>query len=210
MDLTRCKAIILFGGSFDPPHIAHVRLPELVRARLGADCVAYVPAAESPHKRGLTRTPAVHRLAMLRAAVEGLPRAVVLTDELDRAKPGEPSYTVDTLESLRRRLGVGPVFRLLIGADQLRVFHKWHQSKRIVELAEPVVMVRPPDTALSLLAALPPGEDAAAWRGRLVDLPPIDVSSTDLRRRAAAGESLAGLTPPAVEAYIRQHRLYQA
>ena len=207
-ELGQFEQVIVFGGSFDPPHVGHVVLPERVRQALGTDVVAYVPAARSPHKLDRPATPAAHRLAMLRLALAEQPHALILTDELDRAADGRPSYTVETLTALRGRVGERTRLRLLIGADQVPRFHAWRQAGRIVELAEPVVMLRPPETAASLLAALGPGE-REAWRRRLVEVPAIDVSSSGVRRRVAAGESIAGLVPEAVARYIHEHGLYR-
>lgn len=209
IDPAQCRSIILFGGTFDPPHVGHLQLPELVRQHQNADAVAYIPAAMSPLKMGQV-TPAPHRLAMLRLALAIQPRAFILTDELDRASDGKPSYTVDTLEALRARWGSDVKLRLLIGADQFRLFHRWRAPGRIIELAEPVVLVRPPETADSMLRALPPGIDPEPWRSRLLTgLPVLDVSSTEIRRRAAAGELVREFVAPEVEQYIREHGLYQ-
>ncbi|HEX7010263.1 MAG TPA: nicotinate (nicotinamide) nucleotide adenylyltransferase, partial [Phycisphaeraceae bacterium] len=154
-DLRDAQRLIVFGGSFDPPHLAHVALPELVRQKIGADLVAYVPAGRAPHKLDQPQTPAHHRLAMLRLALADSPRCVILTDEIERASQGLPSYTVDTLEALRGRLGPNVRMWLLIGADQWRIFSQWKSPRRIMELAQPLVMIRPPDTAESLSASLP-------------------------------------------------------
>ena len=209
--LKNCKTILLYGGTFDPPHLAHVVLPQLAREAIGADAVVYIPAAHAPHKPGTKPTAAEHRLAMLKLALRGVKHAVVLTDELDRAAQGAkgPSYTVDTLEALRARLGPGPRFRLLIGADNLRIFDKWKNPARIIELAEPVVMVRPPDTKASLLRSLPGGYLRKEWSRRLVDLPQFELSATQIRSRVAMGRSITGMVCPAVERYIARHRLYR-
>lgn len=207
MNLADCRRVILFGGSFDPPHVAHVALPMLAMAATGADAVAFIPAGQAPHKPSGSQTDALHRLAMLRLAVAEIPHAIVLTDEIDRAADGRPSFTIDTLAALRGR-APDTKFRLLLGADMLRIFPTWREPQRIVELAEPLVMVRPPDTRDALLASLP-AADRPRWSPRLLDLPQIDASSTQLRDRATRGESLAGLAPPAVEDYIRRHGLYR-
>jgi len=84
MDLSRCDKVIVYGGSFDPPHVGHVVLPMLAMEAVGADAVAYIPAGNPPHKQGATQAPAKDRLAMLRGALEGLAWAQVLTLEIDR------------------------------------------------------------------------------------------------------------------------------
>lgn len=208
MDQHGYKSVLLFGGSFDPPHHAHVALPPMVRDRLGLGAVAYVPAGRAPHKLDREHTPAHDRLAMLRLAVANIERAFVITDELDRAADGRPSYTVDTLADLQQRWGGGVAMRLLIGSDQLRIFHEWRQPRRIIELAEPVVMVRPPDTAESLLAELPAQPDRDEWSKRLIEVPAMDVSATAVRSRVQAGKPIDDLVPAAVAGYIAEHGLY--
>ncbi len=206
-DMADCKLAILFGGSFDPPHVAHVQLPELARQAIGADVVIYVPAAISPLKRDRTLTEPRHRLAMLSLALRDAPHTAIITDEIDRAD-GEPSYTIDTITTLRSRYPQMQL-RLLIGADQLAQFDRWRDPQRIVELAEPLVMVRPPATHESVLDLLPAGYDRATWRNRLIDLPLMDVSATEVRRRLAAGEPVDDLIAPAVAQYIDEHGLYR-
>ncbi len=224
MNLHAIHKLLIYGGSFDPPHVAHVQLPRLARDRLGCDAVAYIPAGRAPHKVDQVQTPATHRLAMTRLAVADDPRSLVLAVEAER-DPAVPSYTVDTLEWLAKQLPDGAAMRLLIGTDQMAIFDQWKSAGRIMELAEPVVMLRPlppappPEVAeVSEVPTAPVSEEAAlscvpagerdAWRGRLLALPPVAVSSTDIRRRVAAGEPIAGLVPPAVADYIVKHRLY--
>lgn len=211
MDLSQCQQILVFGGSFDPPHVGHIVLPMLAMEAMGADAVAYIPAASPPHKVGVSQAPAEHRLAMMEAAVAGMPFAHVLPIELERAERGVvPSYTVDSLVELREMVGPGPQLRLLIGGDMLRSFDTWREPERIVELAEPVVMVRPPDAIESLLAALPAGFSRSEWEGRLVTLPQLDISSTMIRDRLAVSRPIRGLTIVSVETYILKHGLYAA
>ena len=199
MDLRAYKKIVLFGGSFDPPHLAHIKLPMIGMHAIGADAVIYIPSGNQPFKQHALQTPAHHRLAMLRLALQDIPHAIVLTDEITRATTSRlenaprktnvtidpPTYTVDTLEALRKQLEPHVELRLLIGSDQLKVFNTWRQPERIIELAQPLVMVRPPDTRSSVLGALPKGYDPRLWSGRLIELPPIDISSTQIRSLVA-------------------------
>jgi len=209
MDLAHARQILVFGGTFDPPTVAHVDQPMHVMRTIAAEALVYVPAAVSPFKISRNTTPAPHRLAMLRLAVGASEGVAVLTDELDRAT-GEPSYTIDTLLGLKSRLPKSTTLRLLIGSDQLRQFDRWRDHERIVAIAEPVVMLRPPDDRQQLLAELPGGFDRETWATRLVDVPPMDVSSTDVRKRVRTGRPIHDLVYPQVARYIRDHQLYQS
>ena len=209
MDLSQPKRLIVFGGSFDPPHIAHEQLPPLAMQAVKADVVVYVPAARQPLKLDGEHTSALHRLAMLRLAVQDLPNAVIFTDELDRASDRQPSYTINTLKNLRHGLSQNAQMRLLIGSDQLRLFDQWKDTDQIIAMAEPLVMVRPPDSREALLADLPEGFDRNEWSRRLVPMPLIDVSSTAIRTRVGQGMPIGGLVNERVGRYIADHGLYQ-
>lgn len=209
-NLTGYNNILLFGGSFDPPHRAHIALPQQAAQAIGADLIAYIPAGRAPHKLDRVQTDSQHRLAMLRLALADQPGDVptlVLTDEIERG-PSEPSYTVDTLEALHRRINPGAKLRLLIGADQLRIFDAWRAPNRIIELAEPVVMVRPPDTRDVLLACVS-ADKREAWAERFVDVEQMAISSTAIRAEAARGFNDDGSICDAVADYITQHALYR-
>lgn len=209
-DLTGYKRVLLFGGSFDPPHRAHIDLPQQVAQVIDADLIAYIPAGRAPHKLDRVQTDPTHRLEMLRLALadkQGPIPTAVLNCEIER-DPDRPSFTVDTLEWLREQVGESTELRLLIGADQLRIFDTWRSPERIIALAEPVVMVRPPDTRKSLLASLP-ADQRDAWRDRLVDVDAIDLSSTQLREKIANAQPVDGLIAPGVERYIHEHDLYR-
>lgn len=216
------RRAILFGGSFDPVHRGHVALPARVREHVGADLVVYIPAARSPFKRSSPTASGDERVEMLRLALEPEPalsgRWTVCDAELRRSRdaPTEPSYTVETLESLAAD---GPLAglerRLLIGADQAASFHRWKSASRIVELAEPVVMLRTPaEDAEPLIAELAehwPASEVARWRERIVPTPTIDVSATQVRDRLARDPRDPGLdelVPPAALAFIRERGLY--
>lgn len=213
LDPTRCRRLLIYGGSFDPPHRAHVELPFHVARRIEADGVLFVPAGSPPHKPGPIAT-SEHRLGMLRAALGDRDDAAISTYEIDHAD--QASYTVNTLEHFRAELGGAVELRLLIGADMAAAFYRWKQPRRIIELAEPVVMMRPPLDAEAIVAQMPDAltdGERAAWRGRMVSCPQIDIASTALRELLAAGEYESDVVrrqlPGPVLEYIRSHGLYR-
>lgn len=197
--------LLIYGGTFDPPHRAHLELPFVVKQKLDFDGVIFVPAGQPPHKPAADRTPGAHRLAMLRLALGEREDAAICTWELDRSGP---SYTYRTVEALADHLGPSATLRLLIGADMALIFDKWARPAVIERRAEPVVMIRPPHDQRSLLRRL----SADPWASRLVEVPPIDISSTDLRRRLAEhgveDPAVRAALPAAVMEYIAAHRLY--
>lgn len=211
------RGVVVFGGTFDPVHRWHVRIAAAVRRRVfpRGGWIVFVPAARSPLKDGGPVASDADRVAMLRLATRRLARAVVWTDEIDRAAGGRPSYTVETLGRMRRVLGRAPL-RLLIGADQAAQFHRWREYRRILALAEPVVVLRPPVRSKSALrrALERSGAWSAAeveeWLGRVVPVEVRDISSSAIR--AALGRGGDGrvrrAVPPAVAAYIRERGLY--
>lgn len=215
----RASACVLwFGGSFDPPTVAHRDLPECARAAIGADVLVYCPAARSPHKPRGPVASDTDRVDMLRALLAGSPHATIATLEIDRAGAGEASYTVDTLATARSLLPDHAELRLLIGEDQARAFERWREPARIVALAEPVVMVRASadeprgdwERRADRLAA----DLGEAWRGRVVRTPSSPASSTRARELLARPPSaerdaeLGGVLTPGVREIIAGRSLY--
>ena len=201
--------LLVFGGTFDPPHIAHSTLPPLVARRLDCERILYIPAAANPLKSEEAITPAAHRLAMLRLAVARVPGAEISTVELDREGL---SYTVDTIAGLREQLGPAGEIFLLVGSDQALDFHRWKDWSRILELATPAVMVRPPldeATYRRRLAETYSDEEARRWTEWTADVPYLDICATDLRRRLAEGLEVRGQLQPAILDYIGEHGLYR-
>lgn len=197
----------IFGGTFDPVHTGHLILAEQGREQGRLDEVWFVPAAHPPHKDqpGLTRFE--QRVEMLALALAGNPAFRI--DEVEKERPG-PSYTADTLSELRRRHPTDEFF-LLIGSDSLFDLPQWHEPFRVLEQAALLVMKRPGSVALTAeelrqRLQLP---DRAPLCLQEIETPQIDISSSDLRRRAASGRSLRYFLPRAVECYIREKKLYR-
>lgn len=205
---------LVYGGSFDPPHRAHLTLPFGVRHAIGADLVVYIPAARSPFKESGPIAPDAARVAMLRAGLGGHRRCAIATLELEREGV---SYTVDTLEMLHAQRPEARL-RLLIGADQARAFHRWKDAPRIMDLAPPCVMLRAgEDEAGALLGALREHWNELRleqWRHGLAPISAIvDASSTDVRALLETSPDdlqLDELLTPSVREVIERERLYRS
>ena len=188
----------VFGGTFDPPHVGHLILAEVAREQLKLDRVMFVPAGDPWRKADRTVTPAHHRLAMTRLAVDG--HAAFEVEDYEVIREG-PSYTVETLEILREHLGASTELYLVLGEDALADMPHWHQPERLVELSTLAVANRRGVT-------MPP---LPFDRARVVpvEMPGIDISATELRERASKGLSLRYQVPDAVVHYIEQNGLYK-
>jgi nicotinate-nucleotide adenylyltransferase len=194
----------LFGGSFDPIHRGHIEPVREARRQLGLDRVIYLPTARPPHKPGRSLAPAVSRYVMVELALLNEEGMFVSAHELmDR-----PAYTVETLEHFRREMPEADL-HLIIGGDSFADLHHWVRWREIVGLARLVVLARP---GWSLEASsLHPEVAALAGTDRVLLLrqPPVDVSSTELRERLAAGLPLPeGAVPELVVRYVQKYTLY--
>jgi nicotinate-nucleotide adenylyltransferase len=195
--------IIVFGGTFDPVHFGHLSTAEEVQRRTGADAVWFVPASIPPQRAPAVAQPDA-RLAMLRAAVTDRPGVRVLDDEVRR---GGVSHTADTMDALHRD-HPDENFSVLLGADAARTIAAWPRAADLLGRERFIIMnrygVKPFDA--KELERL--GYEPARTLLIEVDSPPV--SASEVRRRAAAGESLDGLVPPAVAALIDGLGLYHS
>jgi nicotinate-nucleotide adenylyltransferase len=195
----------VFGGAFDPPHNAHVALARSAVEQLGLDELRIFPTGQAWHKaRNLT--PAEDRLAMAQLAFGECPKMVVDPREIRRAGP---TYTLDTLRELKQERPQAALV-LVMGADQAAALPSWHGWREILSMAVIAIAQRPdasgghPEFDPAGLPDAPP-----AARFERINLSPMDTSATDIRARAAAGDSVCALVPPAVARYIALHHLYR-
>jgi len=206
------RRVGIVGGTFDPIHYGHLVIAEQVREALGLDRVLFVPAALPPHKLDEEVAAATDRAAMVELAIAGNPAFAMSEIELRR---GGPSYTADTLGELvdeAARQGVARELYFILSAEALAGLGSWHDPARLLELARLAVVPRPgaplPDAAR--LVSVLPGGAASVSRVVCVETVPLAHSASDVRVRAASGRSIRYLVPPAVESYIRDHRLYRS
>ena len=198
------QRIGVFGGAFDPPHLAHVALVRAAIEALGLDEVRVLPTGQAWHRPGRL-TDAKHRLAMTRLAFADVPQVGVDDREIRRTGP---SYTVDTLMAIAAE-NPGVQLYLLIGDDQRRSLAAWHRIGDIARLAIICAAARDPQ-----VASWHTGEPSAcAVPGPNIQplpMPLMPISATDIRERLSRQSGVAGLVAPAVERYIHEHHLYSA
>jgi nicotinate-nucleotide adenylyltransferase len=194
----------VIGGTFDPPHYAHLAIAEEAWVRIGLDRVLFAPAYGNPLKQGRDTATPEHRLRMVELAVADNPHFAVTTLDL---QPG-PSYTVHLLERLKQAYPEAELY-FIIGDDALRRLPEWYQAARVLELAAMVAAPRPGNKldVDALAARLPAARERILPLG---DGPLLDISATELRRRVAAGLPIRYQTPDAVVEYIREQRLYRS
>jgi len=206
--LRRSMRIGIFGGTFDPIHFGHLLLAESCREQLRLDEVWFVPAAIPPHKREQHLSTPAARTEMLKLAIGG--NEAFRVSEIELLREGV-SFTVDTVAEIKRQRPEAELF-LLVGADTLHDLPNWREPARVCMLAVPAAVCRPgsPDPTYEALGELVSPERLAEIRSQRVEMPPIGISSRELRRRASEGLSLRYQTPRAVEKYIETHSLYRA
>jgi nicotinate-nucleotide adenylyltransferase len=212
----RPQRIGIFGGTFDPVHIGHLRSALEVAEFMALDQLRLIPSARPPHREA-PQVAAQDRLAMVELAVAGVAPLCVDDRELKRDKP---SYSIDTLESLRSELAADDQLFLILGWDAFCGLPTWHRWNELLEHCHILVLQRPdadseaPETLRNLLAARsisdpltlegPGGQISFIWQT------PLAVSATQIRTLLASGKSVRFLLPDAVLTYIHAHGLYRA
>ncbi len=199
----------VFGGAFDPPHLAHVALVEAAVRQLQLAQVRVLPTGEAWHKQR-PLSGAAHRLAMCELAFQHLPQVVLDARETQRTGP---SYTVDTLNQLQNEFPQAQLF-LLLGDDQRRSLPHWHQIEQIGRIAiicaagrdKGVRAWSEENNTLPTDLSLP---DTLQARLQTLDMPLMPHSATGIRELLASDQPISGLVPPAVERYIHEHHLYR-
>lgn len=184
------RKIGIYGGTFDPVHMGHLILGRDAVESLSLDRLLFLPAAQSPHKQDRIPASAELRLAMLEAAIADEQALTLDPREVNRPPP---SYTIDTLHELKHAYADAHFF-LIIGQDQLSALHTWKEADRLLSECTPVVLAR---------------ESHSVERFHLHLPRTVQISSTEIRRRVAAGKSIRYLVPEPVREIIEAHQLYR-
>jgi nicotinate-nucleotide adenylyltransferase len=204
----------VLGGTFDPIHNGHIAAADAAQRELQLDAITLIPSRIPPHRQDPVGASGEHRYAMAALAAAERPGWTASRIEIDREGP---SYTFDTLVELRRSIapnpktGAGTQIFFILGADAFAEIATWSRYPAVLDLANFVVVSRPGITLDSVRERVPAAfglRPSAKTRVILLDVNTPDVSSTDIRRRIRAGDSLARLVPDPVAAYIHAHRLY--
>ncbi len=214
--------IAIFGGTFDPIHAGHLRAARAAARRFELDRVLFVPCGVPPHKIEEDLAPFLHRFAMVALAVQGEPAFVLSL--LEAPKPDRrPNYSVETAETVRRKLGSQDRLYFILGLDSFLDLPNWKDYRRLCELADFIVASRPGFGSREIMASIRNGHAGKTVTGS-VSMPAIPsgtgvhvlsrvraaIASREIRSAARAGRSLAGLVPPLVEEYIRKEDLYRS
>ncbi|MDD5470635.1 MAG: nicotinate-nucleotide adenylyltransferase [Sideroxydans sp.] len=215
------QPIGILGGTFDPIHHGHLRIAQEALEQCGMSQVRFIPSGTPPH-RPAPQAPAKARWEMVRLAVTGHPDLVVDTREVFRT---DPCYTVDTLKTLRAELGAQQPLCLILGGDAFLQLHTWHEWRQLFDLAHIVVLQRAGGLPLGNAMATADEALQAEYRARLApgaqalhetpagaifvaDMPALEISSTDIRRRSAEGKNIRYLVPDAVAHHIQTNQTY--
>ena len=208
--LTEPAKLAIFGGSFDPPHCGHLHVIKSAVDQLALNSVLLIPACRPPHKPDRLLAPAEHRLRMCELLAELHPAVRVDACELERSGT---SYTIQTVTELRQRSHwQNAQLYFLIGSDSLRDLPTWYRIHELLQMVNFVTIPRDLKNCALIFQDLESqvsAPDLANLRRHVLNIPPLPISSTEIRQRCRRGESITGMVPATIHAYIEQHQLYR-
>jgi nicotinate-nucleotide adenylyltransferase len=192
------KKIGILGGTFDPIHWGHLILAEQAAEKFQLNKVIFIPCAHPPHKKGKKISPAKKRWDMVKLAIQGNPKFLVSDLEIKR---GGYSYTVDTLTQLKKIYPKSELY-FLTGSDMLKDIYNWRKPEKIYKLAKLVIAFRPSFDKINR-------KNKFVLKSLFLEIPAVDISSTQIREKIKNKESIKYLVHPEVERYIKKKRLYK-
>lgn len=204
-DRAKIRVLGLMGGTFDPIHYGHLISAEISRCEFGLDRVVFIPAARPPHKEVETVLDAGHRLQMVKMAIASNPNFEISTLEQERQGP---SYTIDTVEYYLKRFPDAELY-FIMGMDSLLMFNTWRDYERLAGLCRFIVVTRPGyimEAGNPALTSLP----LVLWENmKSLEIPGMDISSSDIRQRVRQQRPIKYMLPPQVEEYVLAQGLYR-
>lgn len=218
--MSRKKKVGLFGGTFNPIHLGHLRVAELIQAKFGLEEVLFIPSYIPPHKEAADVAPARDRFIMVRLAIAGHAGFIASPIEI---KARQKSYSIITLNKIKK-IYPGALIFFILGADAFLDIETWKSYQEVLTQCQFIIVRRPgyrlseakkavPERLKEQIAFVrrsqPVQPGVFSRRFFLVDIPSLPISSTELRRRIRSGQSIRGFVPPAVEKYIRDKNLYR-
>jgi len=204
--LKNCNCFAILGGTFDPIHYGHITTAEEILEKTEVEKVIFIPSGDPPHKRDKAVTESRHRGEMTRIAVKGHKNFVYSSIEIDRRGK---TYTIDTIRQLRKELGEDKKFYFVMGADAMLLIDTWKNSKELLKICSFIAVTRPGyDTQMfeNFVDDLKKREECDI---RVMEIPAVDISSSEIRERIARGKSISDLVPKNVEKYISDNGLYK-
>ena len=204
-ELKKCKSFAILGGTFDPIHLGHIKTAKSILALTSVEKILFIPLGNPPHKDENNVSSAYHRLNMLNLAVEGENDFLISTMEIER---NGKTYTIDTIKELKKLLGNTIKFFFIIGTDELLLINTWKNYEELLKICSFIAVKRPgyKDKLLEdAVACLTKNYDANI---RIVEIPPVDVSSSEIRKNIKNGISIKGLIDEKVLNYIKENNLY--
>lgn len=203
-DFKSCGRIALVGGAFDPVHFGHLAAAQTVYESFDVDRVVLMPLGDASHK-SLSSTPAADRYEMVREAVRDNPALAVSDMEIRR---GGKTYTVDTLRQIK---GINPDMDIyfVMGADEFKAIDTWREPESLFSLCRVIAVSRPGYDTASLIKKTAEVKERYGGEASFLEVPSLDISSSDLRKRIRDGRSVKYLIPKEAEEYIIRHDLYK-
>lgn len=199
------ESVGILGGTFDPVHYGHLIIAEAVREGFNLDKILFIPSGQPPHKDNSKVSSAVHRFSMLKAAIETNPCFDVSRIEVEREGY---TYTVDTLTQLRDKFGRSVKLYFIIGADIVPELITWKEFKKVFDLCEFIAVLRPGNDITEFNTEIDRLKSEYMARIHTIEVPLIDISSTEIRKKVCGKKSIKYLVPDSVETYIKNHGIY--
>ncbi|MDD3570738.1 MAG: nicotinate-nucleotide adenylyltransferase [Lachnospiraceae bacterium] len=200
------KKFAILGGTFDPIHFGHISVSEAVLNQTNVEKVLLIPCGKPPHKDNEDVLDGHTRLEMARLAVEGHKNMMVSSLEIDR---GGTTYTVDTVSQLKDLLGDEVEFKFVTGADAIHYIKTWKDYKHLLRICSFIAVTRPGYNKNALANEIQQMEDDFKCDIEFIEIPPVDVSSSEIRKNISNGLSINGMVPHKVEEYILKNGLYK-